>query len=529
MEKTIRIGTRASDLAVWQAKTVSDQLEYLGYKTTIIEIDSLGDLVLDKPLYQLGVTGVFTRNLDVAMLNGEIDIAVHSAKDVPTVLPEKIVQAAVLKRGDEKDILVFKKNQEFFSEETAVVATGSLRRKAQWLNRYPNHTVVGLRGNVNTRLKKLKTNDWNGAIFAAAGLNRLDLTPENHINLSWMIPAPAQGVVLVTALADDSFSLEACEKINHKETEICATIERDFLNLLEGGCTAPIGALAYIHHEKETVVFKGVLLSQDGKQKIDVTKETKLGYEHTIARYCVGEIFEKGGKGILLRNEGVLSKTHQVFSTKKLLESQKQLIDSSIQFEDSDFIRIRFNRIPPLVVKNEIENVLITSQNAVESLLTSFTSDELQFKNIYCVGRRTKRLIEKKIGKVSHVEKDAAKLAEYLVQNLKGEEVTFFCSDKRLDELPNTLAENNISLQEVQVYKTLFSAQKLTDDIRGVLFFSPSAVQSFLLENSADKIAFCIGETTANEARKHFKEVIIADVSTAESVVKSVNTYYNNI
>lgn len=513
MKKTIRIGTLSSDLAIWQAKTVADQLEYFGYNTKLVKIDSIGDLL---------------SGLDMAMINGEIDIAVHAAEDVPTVLAENIVQAAVLKRGDEKDILVFKKNQEFFSEETAIIATDNIRRKAQWLNRYPNHTMVGLSGSEKTRLEKLKTNDWNGAVFTAASLSRLDLTPEKHIVLSWMIPAPAQGIVMITALADDAYSLEACEKINHKETQICASVERDFLNLLEGGTTTPIGALAYVHHEKETVVFKGVLLSQDGKRKIDVTKETKLGYEHTIARYCVGEIIEKGGKGIIIRNEGLLSKTHQVFSTKKLLESQKQLVDSSIQFKDSDFIRIRFNRISPIVVKNEIENVLITSQNAVESLLSSFSPDQLQFKNIYCVGRRTKRLIEKRIGKVSHVEKNASKLAEYLIKNLENKEITFFCSEKRLDELPDTLAENNILVHEEHVYKTLYSAKKLVADISGVLFFSPSAVQSYLLENVADKMAFCVSEITANEARKHFKEVITADLSTVESVVKSVNTFYKN-
>lgn len=512
MKKTIRIGTRSGDVAIWQAKTVADQLANFGYNTKLVKIDSIDDLMI---------------SLDKALINGVIDIAVRAAVDVPTVLAENIVQAAVLKRGDEKDILVFKKNQEFFSEETAVIATDTIRRKAQWLNRYPNHTIVGLSGSEKTRLEKLQTNDWDAAIFSAANLSRLNLSPENHIVLSWMIPAPAQGIVMITALANDTFSLEACEKINHKETEICASIERKFLHLLEAGYTTPIGALAYFNHNKEKVVFKGVLLSQDGKQKIRVTKETKIGEEHTIARYCVGEVIEKGGKGIIIRNEGLHSKTHQVFSTKKLLESQKKLIDPSIQFTDSDFIRIRFNRISPLVVKNEIENVLITSQHAVESLLTSFTADQLQFKNIYCVSRRIKRLIEKRIGKVSHVEKNAAQLATYLVKNIENKEITFFCSEEPLVELADALTKNKILLHEVPAYKTLYSAEKLTADISGVLFYSPLALQSFLLENTAaDKTAFCMGESTANEAKKYFKEVVTTELSTVESVVKSVNTYY---
>ena len=162
--RTIKIGTRSSELALWQANTVAGQLEHLGYKSEIVKIDSLGDVVLDKPLYELGITGVFTKNLDTALLNNQIDIAVHSFKDVPTKLPEGIVQAAILKRGDFNDVLVIKEDENFFTKDSAVIATGSLRRKAQWLYRYPHHTITGLRGNVNTRLQKLEDNNWDGAI-----------------------------------------------------------------------------------------------------------------------------------------------------------------------------------------------------------------------------------------------------------------------------------------------------------------------------------------------------------------------------
>lgn len=203
MSKIIRIGTRDSELALWQAKTVQTQLEHLGYNTELVPVKSTGDLVLNKPIYELGITGVFTKTLDIAMLNEEIDIAVHSLKDVPTLLPKGIVQAAVLKRGNVRDCLVFKKNEEFLSQPNAIIATGSLRRRAQWLNRYPSHTLVDLRGNVNSRLQKLEDNNWNAAIFAAAGLGRIGLRPEHTINLDWMVPAPAQGAIMITALEHD--------------------------------------------------------------------------------------------------------------------------------------------------------------------------------------------------------------------------------------------------------------------------------------------------------------------------------------
>ena len=524
MSKTIRIGTRDSELALWQANIVKQQLENLGHKTELVPVKSTGDLVLDKPLYELGITGIFTRTLDIALLNHEIDIAVHSLKDVPTMLPKGIVQSAVLKRGNVNDTLVFKNNEEFLGAKEAVIATGSLRRRAQWLNRFPTHTIVDLRGNVNSRLQKLKNNDqWNGAIFAAAGIGRIGLRPENSINLDWMIPAPAQGAIMITALEEDDFVKTACAELNHEETEICTTIEREFLNKLEGGCTAPIGALAYIKDEE--INFKGVLLSTDGTKRIDVTRVKKLGEHNDMAQFCADFIIERGGKRLMDYIKHSNRKTN-VYSTKSFTEDQRLLFHEKVVAESSDFIKISLNRIHPRFLKNEIENVIITSKNAVESLTTNYSATELQFKNIYCVGRRTKRLIEQKIGKVKHTEKNAKKLAEYLVEYMDGTEATYFCSDIRLDALPTTLAENNIKVNEVEAYQTKYDGLKVDDTVESVMFYSPSTVESFVKKNKAEVIAFCIGETTAKEAKKHFEDVRVAKVPTVESVIELVNEHY---
>lgn len=523
MSKIIRIGTRDSELALWQAKTVQQQLENLGHKTELIPVKSTGDLVLNKPLYELGITGIFTRTLDIAMLNNDIDIAVHSLKDVPTILPKGIIQAAVLKRGNIRDTLVFKNNEEFLSQRDAIIATGSLRRRAQWLNRYPTHTLVDLRGNVNTRLQKLEDNDWNGAIFAAAGLGRIGLRPKNAINLNWMIPAPAQGAVMITALDEDDFIKDVCANLNHVDTEICTTIERAFLNRLEGGCTAPIGAIAFIKDEQ--VSFQGVLLNKDGSKKIEISRTEKLGEHHKIATYCADYIIERGGKH-LMDDLKKSDKKANVYSTKVLTEAQQNLFHNDIKVDGSDFIQINTNRIKPFILKTEIKNVIITSKNAVEALITNISADQLQFKNIYCVGRRTKRLVEQKIGKVIHSEKNAKKLAEYLVEYLEGTEVTYFCSDLRLDDLPNILTENNITVNEVEAYSTKFASEKVDEKAEGIMFYSPSTVKSYLLQNKADKIAFCIGESTASEAKKHFKDVRVAKVPTVESVIELVNLNY---
>lgn len=527
MQKTIRIGTRDSQLALWQANKVRKELAEFGYESVLVPIKSTGDIVLDKPLYELGITGIFTKNLDIAMLNGDIDIAVHSLKDVPTSLPEGIVQAAVLKRANYNDILVLKDTEEFFGQPKATIATGSLRRKAMWLNRYPTHKVVDLRGNVNTRLDKLDNNDWNGAVFAAAGLERIGVRPAGAVNLSWMIPAPAQGAIMITALEKDSFVLDACEELNHHETKVCVGIEREFLRLLEGGCTAPIGALAYVDAKTEEINFKGVLLKKDGSKKISVAKTAKLGNHKFLAKDCADYIINKGGKELMLEDEGVTTIVHSIYSTKKLSEIQKEILSHTIGIEDSDFIKIRSNRIPAKVMKNQHENVVITSQNGVEAILNSFTKNEINFKNIYCVGRRTKKLIENRIGKVTHVAKNALKLAEFISKKTDIKEVTYFCSDLRLDVLPTYLKANDVVINEIEAYKTMQSPVKIDDSISGVLFYSPSGIESYLQKNTTDKIAFCIGETTAVEARKHFAKVEVANLPSVESVLDSVNTYFS--
>ena len=305
MSRTIIIGTRDSELALWQAHTVQKKLQNLGYKTEIIAVKSTGDIILDKPLYELGITGIFTKTLDIAMLKGEVDIAVHSMKDVPTSLPKGIVQAAVLERASTLDILVHTGDLTFL-ENKGTIATGSLRRKAQWLHKYPSHQVEDLRGNVNTRMQKLKDNSWNGAIFAAAGLERINLKPESFINLDWMIPAPAQGAMLVVAMEQDYYTREALAQLNHHKTEICTHVERQFLKTLEGGCTAPIGALAVI--EKDTILLKGILFSIDGTKKIAIEKQINIDLYQNFGELCATEILKNGGSELMQSIKKALEK-----------------------------------------------------------------------------------------------------------------------------------------------------------------------------------------------------------------------------
>lgn len=302
MQRTLRIGTRESQLAVWQATQVQQLLQQYGYAAELVFIKSEGDIDLQTPLYAMGVQGVFTRSLDIALLSDKIDIAVHSMKDVPTQLPEGIVQSAVLKRASFKDLFVHK--GDFDAKITdpqsqITIATSSIRRKAQWLHRYPNHTIENLRGNVNTRLQKVADSNWAGAIFAAAGLERINLRPENSFELDWMLPAPAQGAIMVVCRNQDKEAWEACRNFNDEDTALCVKIERDFLKALMGGCSTPISALAQI--ENGNVVFKGNIVAPDGSDKVEVEKQTTIDNAADLGVTAAEEILKSGAAEIVAR------------------------------------------------------------------------------------------------------------------------------------------------------------------------------------------------------------------------------------
>ena len=275
----IKIGTRDSILATWQADHVSKLLKQQGYQTELVFIKTEGDRVLDTPLPLLGGKGVFTKALDDALLNNEVDIAVHSFKDIPTTMPEGLEVVAILEREDPRDVLVARDSINFLNDEKSIglIATSSHRRGGQWLNKYSNHSLTDIRGNIHTRLKKLQESNWDGAIFAAAGLIRAELEDKISVYLDWMVPAPAQGAIAVMCKEHRPEIERSMINLHHSETAICTRIERRFLQVLEGGCSAPLGAFAYV--ENMQVYFKGVLTSLDGSLREEI--EVSMPLEHS--------------------------------------------------------------------------------------------------------------------------------------------------------------------------------------------------------------------------------------------------------
>lgn len=293
----IRIGTRESKLAVWQAEYVQKEIEKLGIETELVFIKSDGEKDLVSPLYEMGVQGIFTKTLDIALLDGRIDIAVHSFKDVPTKLPEGIILASIPKRGNHGDLLIHKGTLPEESLEY-IIGTSSLRRKAQWLNRYPTHATEPLRGNIQARLEKLENNThWSGAIFAGAAVERLGLEIEKTIPLDWMLPAPAQGALGITCLGNNKKLVEICRQFNDADTELATSIERQFLRTLFGGCSMPIAAFAVF--DGDYCDFRGNLLSIDGREKVEVELRVPRDEADTLGERAAKQVIQNGGEAIL--------------------------------------------------------------------------------------------------------------------------------------------------------------------------------------------------------------------------------------
>ena len=217
----------------------------------------------------------------------------------------------------------------------------------------------------------------------------------------------------------------------------------------------------------------------------------------------------------------------QILSTKKLTELQRNLLKLPLVLIEEDFVNIEFIPIDKEDFKCCPATVIFTSQNAVKSLLRNFERSELCFEKIYCVGKKTSFFLEKNGFVVNHFEHYSKALAGFILSQKDLKEVTFFCGNSRLDELPNTLNDHHIKVNEVVVYKTVLNQIEITNPVDGILFFSPSGVQSYLMaKNSVKPKAFCIGTTTALLAANYFSEIVVVDNPTIEDVIHKVNQYY---
>ena len=288
MKKTIKIGTRGSQLALWQANWVKSELENKnpGLAVEIIKIKTTGDKILDVPLAKVGGKGLFVKEIEEALLRGDIDLAVHSMKDVPTDLPKELHLSAITEREDPRDALI-SKDKRLFNElpERAKIGTSSLRRQAQLLHIRPDFRIQQLRGNLDTRIRKLTTEDLDAIIVAAAGVRRMGWQDKitEYLSIDDSLPAIGQGALGIECRIDDKETNNLLEPFNHLETSVCVKAERALLKKLEGGCQVPIAAYGIIKDKKINLI--GLVASVDGtemhKEKIEgkVEDAEKIGIE----------------------------------------------------------------------------------------------------------------------------------------------------------------------------------------------------------------------------------------------------------
>ncbi|MBY0522662.1 MAG: hydroxymethylbilane synthase [Gemmataceae bacterium] len=307
MTAPLRIGTRGSPLALWQANHIADALKPLAAPRPIelVRIQTTGDQVRDQPLSQLGGIGVFTKEIQRALLTGEVDVAVHSLKDLPTIPVEGLALAAVPPRGPTADAFLSRRHRSFDELPLqATVATGSLRRRAQILHRRPDLQLIGIRGNVDTRLRKLADEDLDAIILAEAGLQRLGLGSNitQLLDATWMLPAVGQGALGLECRNDDTATRVLLAQLNHEPTKQAVLAERAMLFALGGGCLVPIGALGTV--VGDVLTLRGAVLPPSGKQCVEGELSGPAGDAERLGQRLAQELLARGAGELLAPSMG---------------------------------------------------------------------------------------------------------------------------------------------------------------------------------------------------------------------------------
>lgn len=294
----LRLGTRKSKLALWQANFVKEKLEALGCKVELVPITTTGDKILDTPLAKIGGKGLFVKEIENALLAGEIDLAVHSLKDVPMIIPEGLTLSAITEREEPYDVLISRNGKKLEELPSgAVVGTSSLRRQVQIKRRRRDLKVEILRGNVDTRLRKLKEGLYDAIVLAYAGVKRMGLSGEISQVLEDFIPAVGQGSLAIETRVEDERVINFVKGLNHEESWLRAMCERAFLRELQGGCQVPIGAYAWM--EGGRIRIKGFISDLEGERFLEGYEEGSLQEAEEVGKRLAQRLLREGGEEIL--------------------------------------------------------------------------------------------------------------------------------------------------------------------------------------------------------------------------------------
>ncbi|HEY3402235.1 MAG TPA: hydroxymethylbilane synthase [Ohtaekwangia sp.] len=301
MNKTIRIGTRGSKLALWQANHVADLIKPSGYRTEIVPIDTKGDMILDISISKIGSKGVFTEEIEAKLLDHSIDIAVHSAKDLSSEIPDDLELIAFTEREVPNDVIISPNKSINITRDKLKIGTSSTRRVAFLKHFYPNVDAVSIRGNLQTRVSKLMAGECDALLLAYAGIHRMgfhDLIVD-QIETSYFVPAVGQGSIAIECHKKLAFDKkEILERwVNHQPTEVCLRAERSFLKTLHGGCSIP--AFGFAQHEGDMISLKAGIISLDGQRVIKVKRVAAPNEVKALGEAVANEVLTNGGEQIL--------------------------------------------------------------------------------------------------------------------------------------------------------------------------------------------------------------------------------------
>ena len=566
MDRTIRIGTRGSQLALYQANVVKEELEkkFPGYLFQIVVIKTKGDKILDVPLSKIGDKGLFTKELETAMFDNEIDMAVHSLKDLPTRFPEGVVLGAVLKRGEVRDALISTTKRSLKELTSAdVIATSSLRRKAQLLRINKDFKIVEIRGNVNTRIRKMEEGYCTVMVMAGAGLLRLGM--ENYISElidpELMIPACSQGAIAIEIRENDPAIAGIVGAINDQNTLLATEAERAFLRTLEGGCQIPVGSYSRINGDKFELT--GFISSINGEEFLTEKQEGPLDQAVELAVQMAESLQNKGGREILeaIRIDNPFDKkdlplSGKIFISTRAAETGDTLPDL-LTAQGATVFPLPMIEIKPAILKPEevaeikqlssYDWLFFTSRNGVahffKQLIDLTGSSELPATlKVAVVGAKTSSELEYYGYSPTFTGKEhgSSELAAEFRNAFQpvNQKILLSLGNLADDTLKSQLGAVN-QVDRVDVYETCQPKQADPAAIKRItegqydmiLFTSPSTFAHFgsFVDNKVLgtlKIG-SIGTTTSKAIQEAgFEPMLTAKVSSAEGLATSILQYY---
>ncbi len=507
MSKKVIIGTRGSDLALWQANHVKNQLQDIGISADLKIIKTQGDRIVNLSFDKLEGKGFFTKELEEELLAGTIDLAVHSHKDLPTNHPEGLIIAAVSEREDPAELLIILKDCADLQQKLSVkfgglVGTSSNRRKAQLLAVRPDFEIDELRGNVPTRIQKLRDEDYDAIMLAKAGVERLGIDLSEffveEINPTELIPAPAQGVLALQIRESDGELFNALQPLNNLVVAEQIGVERKVLNMFQGGCQMPLGSYCRYEDGRYQTWTAKAKSGDDFPDRLFLEAETTVGLaEKIVAKFNLERKFPKN-----------------VFITRNLPESsylRKALAKHHIQIEDRSLIKTYpiINKLDPYILKH-VNWVFFSSKNAIEYFfkLQPLLPKAVKFG---VLGRASEDTL-RRFGKAPHFNGedegiDTADIAEKFASVANGLTILFPGAKDSLRTVQKALNADT-KIIDLPVYETLMD-ERVEHSVAEVLIFtSPSNVEAYFLDNLLEpgQKVLCIGKSTG----KKFDEMGIA-------------------